>query len=210
MASEGPEGAAPLEELNAGATTPARLAASAIVLRDSGRGPEVLLVQRNPEARFMGGAWVFPGGAVHTDDSGPAATARRELEEEAAIRLADDSELVPFSRWITPLEVKLRFDTWFYLAAVPAEAEGRPDGAETVDLRWLRPEGALAAGRRGELVLVFPTIKHLEQLAELSSVSDGLERARRRRVEPVLPRIVREGRDVRVLLPGEPGYDAPA
>jgi 8-oxo-dGTP pyrophosphatase MutT (NUDIX family) len=208
VAGVGPE-AAPLEELNAGAATPARPAASAIVLRDSDRGPEVLLVQRNPAARFMGGAWVFPGGAVHADDSGPAAAARRELEEEAGLRLASDSELVPFSRWITPLEVTVRFDTFFYLAETPRGQEGRPDGAETVDLRWLRPEDALAAGRRGELALVFPTIKHLEQLAELRSVRDGLAGARARRVEPVLPRVVGEGGEIRVLLPGEPGYEPP-
>ena len=41
-----------------------RQAASLILLRDSADGPEVLLVQRNPEQRFMGGMWVFPGGAV--------------------------------------------------------------------------------------------------------------------------------------------------
>src|SRR5436309_3190988 len=39
-----------------------RPAASLIVLRDAPAGPEVLLVQRNPEQRFMGGAWVLPGG----------------------------------------------------------------------------------------------------------------------------------------------------
>ncbi|HLL86431.1 MAG TPA: NUDIX hydrolase [Thermoleophilaceae bacterium] len=209
MAGVGPEGAAPLEELKAGAATHARQAASAIVLRDSDTGPEVLLVQRNPTARFMGSAWVFPGGAVHSEDSGPAATARRELEEEAGLRLASDGELVAFSRWITPIEVKVRFDTFFFLAQAPRGQEGRPDGAETVDLRWLRPADALAGGRRGELALVFPTIKHLEQLAELESVADGLVRAQSRRVEPVLPRLVGEGRDLRVLLPGEPGYEPP-
>jgi hypothetical protein len=78
-----------------------------------------------------------------------------------------------------------------------------------VALRWLRPDDALAAGRRGELMLVFPTIKHLEQLAEFDSVEDALGRARARRVEPVLPRIVGEGREIRVLLPGEPGYEPP-
>lgn len=198
---------APLEELNPGAVTEARPAASAIVLRDSDAGPEVLLVQRNPEARFMGGAWVFPGGGVKSSDPSPAATARRELAEEAALRLDSDEELAPFSRWITPVEVKVRFDTWFFLAGAPAgEDDGAPDGSETVDLRWLRPTDALEAGRRGELTLVFPTIKHLEQLAELESVADGLTRARTREVEPVLPRVLGEGEGARVLLPGDPDY----
>ena len=42
----------------------------------------MLLVQRNPEQRFMGGAWVFPGGATSDGDS-ESATAIRELAEEA-------------------------------------------------------------------------------------------------------------------------------
>ena len=46
-------------------------------------------MQRNPEARFMGGAWVFPGGAVHDDDAGPPAAATRELAEEAGVSIAD-------------------------------------------------------------------------------------------------------------------------
>src|SRR5918912_4483271 len=103
----------PGEELNTGAVTVPRVAASVIVLRDSPDGPEVLLVRRNPAARFMGGAWVFPGGAVR-DGEAPADAALRELGEEAGMRLDGGAErLVPFSRWITPAEVKIRFDTFF-------------------------------------------------------------------------------------------------
>src|ERR687891_107540 len=92
----------PGEELNEGEVTEPRQAASLIVLRDSSEGPEVLLVQRNPEQRFMGGAWVFPGGAVHDEDGGDhARTAVRETQEEAGLELEYDA-LVPFSRWITP------------------------------------------------------------------------------------------------------------
>ena len=190
MDREGEPRPAPLEELTEGEVTTARPASSAIVMRDAAAGAEVLLVQRNPDARFMGGAWVFPGGGVKPEDAGPAATARRELEEEADVRLSSDEELAAFSRWITPLEVKVRFDTWFFLARAPAGCEGAPDGAETVGLRWLRPADALEAGHRGELSLVFPTIKHLEELAEIGSVEDGLARARAREVRPVLPRVV--------------------
>src|SRR3954447_176383 len=99
------------EEINQGPEIPPRVAASVIVLRDSAAGPEVLLVQRNPEQRFMGGAWVFPGGAVDADES-VEESAVRELREEASITLAPGAELLPFSRWITPAEVKIRFDTW--------------------------------------------------------------------------------------------------
>jgi 8-oxo-dGTP pyrophosphatase MutT (NUDIX family) len=196
------------EELNAGEVTEARQAASLILLRDSGDGAEVLLVQRNPEQRFMGGAWVFPGGAVHAgEDADHAATARRELEEEAGIELRDEVELVPFSRWITPEEVKVRFDTWFFAAAAPDGIEARPDGSECVDARWLTPAAALAAHAQDELALVFPTIKHLELLSETRSVDETLAGARARPVRPILPKVaVRDGA-AQVLLPGDAGYD---
>jgi 8-oxo-dGTP pyrophosphatase MutT (NUDIX family) len=197
----------PGEELNEGEVTEPRQAASIIVLRDSGGGPEVLLVQRNPAQRFMGGAWVFPGGAVHADDAGHAATAVRELREEAGIELAPDAEVVPWSRWITPEEVKVRFDTWFFVAAAPTGARASADGAECVDARWLRPAAALEAHGRDELMLVFPTIKHLEALALAESVDDALEKARTREVVPVQPRVVMRDGGAEILLPGEPGYD---
>jgi 8-oxo-dGTP pyrophosphatase MutT (NUDIX family) len=198
----------PGEEFNPGEVTEARQAASLILLRDSPEGPEVLLVQRNPEQRFMGGAWVFPGGANHAgEDADHAATAVRELEEEAGVALGEDVELVPFSRWITPEEVKVRFDTWFFAAEAPPGVEATPDGGECVDARWLRPAAALAAHAQDELALVFPTIKHLELLSEHDSVEATLAAARTRPVEPVMPKVaVLDGR-AQVLLPGESGYD---
>ena len=109
------------EELRTdGEETVPRQAATIILLRGGAETLEVLLVQRTPKARFMGGVWVFPGGAVDAGegegDAAHRAAALRELEEEAGIRLDDPGALVPFSRWITPAEVKIRFDTWFFLA----------------------------------------------------------------------------------------------
>jgi 8-oxo-dGTP pyrophosphatase MutT (NUDIX family) len=196
----------PGEELNPGAEIQPRVAASVIVLRDSADGPEVLLVQRNPESRFMGGAWVFPGGAVDEGEEVDQ-TGRRELEEEAALKLPDGAELTPFSRWITPAEVKTRFDTLFFVAESPPDAEPTVDGAECVDARWIRPADALEEFQRGELLLVFPTIKHLEELQDFGSVAEALENARTRVVTPVQPRVVVSDGTATVLMPGEPGYD---
>jgi 8-oxo-dGTP pyrophosphatase MutT (NUDIX family) len=191
-------------------TVEPRQAASLILLRDAAEGAEVLLVQRNPEQRFMGGAWVFPGGAVHPDeDADHAATAIRELEEEAGIALPAETELVPFSRWITPEGegVKIRFDTWFFAARAPDGSVARVDGNECVDARWLTPAGALAAHAEDELALVFPTIKHLELLSETPSVEATLGAARERPVEPVLPKVAMRDGSPYVVLPGEPGYE---
>lgn len=194
-----------------GVATVPRPAATVIVLRGGAEDLEVLLVKRNPASRFMGGAWVFPGGAVDRaegeGEQALRAAGLRELAEEAAIELDDPTALVPFSRWITPAQVKIRFDTWFYLTPLPEGARARPDGHEVVEARWYAPAQALEAGRRGELLLVFPTIKHLEQLSAFGSAEGLLEHARAREIRPVEPRVVLSGETARVVLPGEPGYD---
>ena len=201
----------PEQPLNLGPATQPRPAGTVILLRGGDAALEVLLVRRNPNARFMGGAWVFPGGAVDRDegqgDQAHRVAAIRELEEEAGIAIADPDQLVPFSRWITPAEVKIRFDTWFYLAPLPAGARARADGSEVVEARWYAPADALAARRQGELFLVFPTIKHLEQLSGFASAQDLLAHARGRKVHPVQPRVLHQGETARIVLPGEPGYN---
>jgi 8-oxo-dGTP pyrophosphatase MutT (NUDIX family) len=202
----------PGQQLNASGTaaTP-RQAASVIVLRGGGDRLELLLVKRTEHARFMGGVWVFPGGAVDAHEGeGNAAHRRaavRELEEEAGLTVSDPDALVGFSRWITPAEVAIRFDTWFFLAIAPDGQDPVIDGEEIVDHGWFSPEGALAAYERSEILLVFPTIKHLEQLAAFPTVDALLAHARGREVVPVQPRVVMTGETARILLPGEPGYD---
>src|SRR5271154_1294609 len=211
MSTRGEDGRpSPGEEYNPGKATPARQAATVILLRGGAQTLEVLLVKRTPAARFMGGVWVFPGGAVDAGegqgDGAHRAAAIRELREEAAIVLADADELVKLSRWITPAEVRTRFDTHFFLAALPPGQEPAIDGEECVDLGWFTPDAALSAHRDGEILLVFPTIRHLEQLSAFSSVDELLSYARGRDVQPVEPKVIVEGEVARVLLPGDPGY----
>jgi 8-oxo-dGTP pyrophosphatase MutT (NUDIX family) len=201
------------EELNlSGEETVPRQAATVIVLRGGDETLEVLLVRRTSRARFMGGVWVFPGGAVDAaegdGDGAHRAAAIRELREEAGIVLDDPEELVRFSRWITPAEVRLRFDTHFFLAPMPEGQEPRIDGEEIVAHGWFTPDAALGAHEDGTIELVFPTIKHLEQLAEFVTADALLDYARDRVVGPVQPRVITEGEHPRIVLPGEPGYDA--
>jgi 8-oxo-dGTP pyrophosphatase MutT (NUDIX family) len=203
----------PGESLNFGRPTEPRPAGTVILVRGGADTLKVLLVRRNPTARFMGGAWVFPGGAVNRleghGDAAHRAAAIRELEEEAAITIDDPTQLVLFSRWVTPAEVKIRFDTWFYLAPAPAGVEARPDGSEVIDARWYPPAAALEARERGELFLVFPTIKHLEQLSCFASAEELLGHARGREIReisPVQPQVLLQGEKARIVLPGEPGY----
>jgi 8-oxo-dGTP pyrophosphatase MutT (NUDIX family) len=153
---------------------------------------------------------VFPGGAVDAQegdgDGAHRVAAIRELREEAAIALDDPAALVRFSRWITPAQVQVRFDTHFFLAMLPHGQQPQVDGEECVEHGWFTPRAALDAYRAGEIALVFPTIKHLEQLSEFTSVEALMAHARGREVQAVQPRVVLEGEVARILLPGEPGY----
>jgi 8-oxo-dGTP pyrophosphatase MutT (NUDIX family) len=205
----------PGQGVNRGKATIPRQAATVILLRGGEEALEVLLVKRTEKARFMGGVWVFPGGAVDDDDplsrgaSGDSphrAAAARELSEEAGVVLADPAALVEFSRWITPEEVTVRFDTRFFLAELPDGEEPEVDGEECVDQGWFTPQGALEAFAREEIALVFPTIKHLEQLGAFASVAELLSYAGDREVVAVQPKVWFDGEVARVLLPGEPGY----
>ena len=174
-----------------------REAASVILLRGGDAALEVLLGRRNPGARFMPDAWVFPGGAVDDGDGGLRTTALRELVEEAGIELAGPDALLAWSRWITPRHLPIRFDTHFFAAAAPAGADARPDGEELVAMDWFAPEAALGAHARGELGLMFPTIVHLEELAGFRSATAVLAAAPGRVIAPVEPEL----RDGRLVLP---------
>jgi 8-oxo-dGTP pyrophosphatase MutT (NUDIX family) len=154
--------------VHADRATEPRPAATVILLRDAAGRLEVLLVRRNPAARFMGGMWVFPGGAVDAGETARGAGVR-EVAEEAGIALPDPGALVEFARWITPPQFEIRFDALFFVVRCPEGAEARPDGAETVNARWYAPADALTAG----IQLAFPTIRTLEQLA-------GVDRSRTR------------------------------
>jgi 8-oxo-dGTP pyrophosphatase MutT (NUDIX family) len=156
----------------------------------------------------MPGVWVFPGGAVDPDDGeGEQAhriAAVRELEEEAGIAV-EEAELVPYSRWITPRIVPIRFDTRFYLALAPAHTPPEADGSETVDAGWFEPKATLDRhyADREAFKLVFPTIKHLESLVPFTNAEQALAAARKREVKAVEPEVVGEGDDRRIELPDE-------
>jgi len=183
---------------------PVTPSASVIVLRG---GPiEVLLIRRSHGSSFVPDNWVFPGGVVEAADQGAVelATARacavRELHEEAGLRVSQDA-LVWTARWITPAGVPKRFDTWFFLAELPAGQEPRADDVEGVELRWLAPAEALDANRRGELAMVFPTMKNLEALLPWRSIPDLLAARRSSSIPTTRPVIVIENGQKKVVLP---------
>jgi 8-oxo-dGTP pyrophosphatase MutT (NUDIX family) len=206
----------PAEAANLGTPSEPRPAASVVLLRRGGkhgdRELEVLLLKRSEEAKFMPNVWVFPGGSVDAvDGEGEAAyraCAVRELAEEAAIELPKDEELVLFSRWITPTVISTRFDAWFFLALAPAHTPPKPDGVETTEAAWFKPAAALEAQADGEIVLAFPTATQLRSLLPFRTSDQALAAHRDRPVEPVLPVVIGDRDNHRVVLPGDPAYPA--
>jgi 8-oxo-dGTP pyrophosphatase MutT (NUDIX family) len=206
----------PAEAPNLGTPSEPRPAASVVLLRRGGkhgdRELEVLLLKRSEEAKFMPNVWVFPGGSVDRRDgegeAGFRACAVRELAEEAAIELADEEELVLFSRWITPTVISTRFDAWFFLALAPAHTPPKPDGVETTEAAWFKPAAALQAQAEGEIVLAFPTLSQLQSLLPYRTSGEALAAHRDRPVEPVLPVVLGDRENHRVVMPGDPGYPA--
>jgi 8-oxo-dGTP pyrophosphatase MutT (NUDIX family) len=189
-----------------------REAASVILLRE-GSPFEILMVARNPTGRVMAGVWVFPGGGVEAHDGGGVERLRRaairELAEETAITGLDASDLVPFSRWIAPISLPVRFDTHFFLARAPAGAEPAVDGVECVDVGWFTAAHMLAAAQGGTFPLLFPTRRHLERLRSFASVEAAFADAHGAAagIEAIHPRLPTPGHSGDPLLPGDPGYD---
>jgi 8-oxo-dGTP pyrophosphatase MutT (NUDIX family) len=112
----------------------------------------------------------------------------------------DFEQTVYFAHWITPVVEPRRYDTRFFAAVLPAGRSVRPDPREMTDALWLPPSGALERFAAGQLPMVFPTVRTLEQLSSFSSTAEALSALRRRAVEPVLPRLVRTKDGVGIVI----------
>jgi 8-oxo-dGTP pyrophosphatase MutT (NUDIX family) len=118
----------------------------------------------------------------------------------------DLDALTVFARWITPVVVPKRFDTWFYAVTAPAEQLAACDGHETVDAEWIAPSEVLRLAEIGERTVIFPTRMNLKLLAEASSGSDAVARAQARKLVPVLPQVKMTPNGRVLALPPDAGY----
>lgn len=154
---------------------PPRQAATLVILRDSVDGLEVFLTVRSLAMRFMGGAVVFPGGAVDPTDADERATALREAEEEVGFPDVGAERLVPAGRWVTPLGAPIRFDTHFFIVEAPEKWTPRPDPGEVADCYWSSASRALTQLASGEIAMAPPTIEMLQRLDAFGSVAEAVE-----------------------------------
>jgi 8-oxo-dGTP pyrophosphatase MutT (NUDIX family) len=161
--------------------TPAvpRVAATVVLLRPA---LEVYLIERAAGMAFAAGMYAFPGGAAEPGDTDPRATAVREVGEETGVEL-DPAALVPWSRWITPEFEPRRYDTYFFLARLPAGQRTRRLGREAAHDLWLPPD------RAAHLPMLLPTRVTLAELAGFDSIDAALA-AQRDGTTPLRPRVV--------------------
>ena len=112
-----------------------------------------------------------------------------EVLEQSALRLAA-SALAPWSRWITPVTggvSRKRFDTRFFVAAVPRGQQARHDDIEATESVWLSPRTALEQYWAGKIELAPPQIMSLAHLSRHASVGSVLAQARGRVPPVILP-----------------------
>jgi 8-oxo-dGTP pyrophosphatase MutT (NUDIX family) len=260
-----------------------RPAATVLLLREGRDNVEVLAIRRHEKLAFMGGMWVFPGGAVCAADASVAAFARipaasqsgcarlatlqgepidqsaclalavaacRETFEETGILLASDAagnqcssdfigrlqdqrraiasqpqlfaellraenlflrveRLVYWAHWITPSVVPRRFDTRFFIAAVPSDQNAIIDSTETVDHAWMSPAALIAAAHADTLTVAHPTLYNLleldSSLQQHGSLQGLLAAEAKRSVVAILPKMVHEEQTA-MVLPWHPFY----
>jgi len=137
-------------------------------------------------------------------------TGERRLVEICAdehLTLAVDS-MHYFSHWITPEGNHRRYDTRFFVGRAPEGQVPLHDDREVIANLWIRPVDALARHRAGQFEMIFPTIRTLQALERFASADDLLAAAAAiGEVPTILPRIVADQGGMRIVLPGDPGYD---
>jgi 8-oxo-dGTP pyrophosphatase MutT (NUDIX family) len=197
-----------------GTPATARPAATVVLLRPRSETFQVY-AHRRAAGMVFGGMYAFPGGSVDpadrvltpaepaeqepdwsrrlglpcADAAAVVGAAVREVLEETGVLIRGDL-LLPWSRWITPEFEPRRFDTWFFVALLPAGQQARDISGEADHTLWLTPAEALAAYASGGFPMLPPTVVTLRELAAYSRIVDVVAAsADRDTARPVVPRV---------------------
>ncbi len=135
-----------------------------------------------------------------------AAVAARELSfaqflERRGLVLRSDL-LGAWARWITPEFESRRYDTWFFVAALPAGQRTRNASTEADRTVWTRPGDAADAYDRGDLLMMPPTIATLRGLTACTTAAEALAAAPARDLTPVLATARLENGEIVLAWPG--------
>lgn len=157
---------------------------------------------------------LFAHGATHAQVTQASDLLRQgcgfaEVLTEMGLQL-DTGSVLPWSRWVTPRMASVsskRFDTRFFVAAVPAVQTARHDDYEATASVWLGPLTALEQYRDGLIELAPPQIMSLAHLARHANVASVLAEARGKSPALVQPEPYDDDQGVRVLCyPGDPHH----
>jgi 8-oxo-dGTP pyrophosphatase MutT (NUDIX family) len=156
-------------------------------------------------ADHLDGSAVADAGRYH---SARAALEAHELSfsaflEREGLSLAA-GRLRPYDHWITPVVEKRRYDTRFFLAALPAGQEPDDQTTEVDHTMWARPVDLLRDFRHGRSMLLPPTWTQLRRLADLPDVDAAL--AVEPSISPIQPEVVEYRGGVRVRFDGSDEY----
>ena len=128
-----------------------------------------------------------------------------ELLERRGLVLRSDL-LRPWAHWITPEFEPRRFDTRFFVAAVPTGQRARDVSGEADQAVWMSVAGAVYGFSSGALPMLPPTIVALRELAAYHTVDEVLDA--HMTVTPLMPRAVLDGDEVLLVLDGPDGPTA--
>lgn len=120
------------------------------------------------------------------------------------------SALSPWSHWITPVRMKRRYDTRFWLACTPADQHCQPDQLETTHGLWISPAKGLAGNLCGQLPLSPPTLVTLQQLLAYRSLAELKKDMAHHRWGPaIFPRMIPLNDGAVLIEPWDAAYDQP-
>jgi 8-oxo-dGTP pyrophosphatase MutT (NUDIX family) len=124
-----------------------------------------------------------------------------EFLERRGLVLRSDL-LGAWTRWITPEFEPRRYDTWFFVAALPEGQRTRNVSEEADRTVWTTPVDAATSYDKGELLMMPPTIATLRQLTPYATAAEALAAAPGRDMTPVLARARLEDDEIVLSWPG--------
>ena len=106
---------------------------------------------------------------------------------QAAGLVVDTAAIRPWTHWITPAVEDRRYDTRFFVAAMPAAQEAGDASGESDRVHWMRPAEALERWSVGDLAMMTPTADTLRTLLPFSTAAEVLQAADERTIVPLMP-----------------------
>jgi len=173
-------------------------------VRETWEESGILLARRRGEGELLGAEAVQTLDRYRLDvQSGSSSFA--DLIEGEDLELACD-RLAVHAHWITPEDSPKRYDTIFFATRTPLGQRALHDGHESTDHVWARPEDALTSAREGKLQMILPTTLNLETLCGFGDADEALAASRLRPVVPVLPHMIDEAGELRLVIREDAGY----